>query len=538
MVGASFSWHSVGLTTQIKSKTHWRIDEADLTLIRVGSKLTCPFSLEPCNDFQPIERNLIMSGLCGVVSKGNCSETLLFGTDYHSHLGNELAGMAVCGESFTKKIRDISKGQFKSRFEEDYPRMLGGMGIGVISDKDAQPLLIHSRFGTYALAVAGFVENKNELTQMLFQRGAVFTETSGRGINSIEILAKLIEKGEDFTSGLEIVFDYIQGSASMLALTRDGVYAVRDRLGRTPLILGEREDGAYMVATERSALMNLDFDPIRELGPGEIVFIQEGKYRTLRPPRQLCQTCAFLWIYTGYPASCYEGVSVEQVRERCGAFLAKRDTVEVDLVAGVPDSGMGHAVGYAMESRIPLRRPLVKYTPGYGRSYIPPTQIIRDHVAKMKLIAVPEIIKGNRVLICEDSIVRGTQLKNFTVKKLWNAGAKEVHVRSACPPPMFPCRFALSTRSVDELITRRAINDIEGEVTENIEKYLDPDSPEYAKMIDWICKHLDVTTLRYQRLDDMIEAIGLPKDRICHYCWTGESEEYNANSRQEKLDLL
>ena len=478
-----------------------------------------------------------MSGICGVVSKGNCSTTLFFATDYHSHLGSQLAGMAVLGQTFQKKIRDISQGQFKSKFGEDYSAWEGSMGIGVISDKDAQPLLIHSRFGTYALAMAGMVENKMELAERLFRRGSVFTETTGGGINAIELLAKIIETGDSLIGGIKKVYEMIQGSASMLLLTPQGVVAVRDGLGRTPLTLGEK-DGEYMISSESCAFANFGYQPVKELGPGEIVRVRTEGYEVLNKPRTLNQICSFLWIYTGYPASCYEGISVERVRERCGGLLAKRDNVEADLVAGVPDSGMGHAVGYAMASGIPLRRALVKYTPGYGRSYIPPSQQIRDHVAKMKLLAVPEIICGNRLIICEDSIVRGTQLKNFTIQKLNEAGAKEIHVRPACPPLMFPCKFALSTRKEDELIARRAVIVLNNGNTVELEPYLQAGTPQYNRMVQWIGDQLGATTLQFLSLEDMIEAIGLPIENLCHYCWSGQSINYDVDPRQQELNLL
>lgn len=479
-----------------------------------------------------------MSGICGVVAKHDCSETLLYGTDYHSHLGSQLAGMAVTGDTFHKKIHDISQGQFKSKFSDDFSQMTGSMGIGVISDSDAQPLIIRSRFGTYAMAMAGLIDNKQALTDELFARGSVFTETSHGDINSIELVAKLIEGGRDLVDGITKVYDHIDGSASLLVLTKDGLYAARDHLGRTPLALAEK-NGEYMVATESSAFMNLDYKSVKLLGPGEIVFINRDGWKVVREPKKALHICAFLWIYTGYPASSYEGIGVEAARERCGAFLAKRDTVKADLVAGVPDSGVGHATGYAMASGLPLRRPLVKYTPGYGRSYIPPSQQIRDRVAKMKILPVPEVIRGNRIILCEDSIVRGTQLKNYTLQKLWEAGAKEVHVRPACPPLMFPCRFALSTRDVDELIARRMIRDLEGG-DKNLEAYMDPDSDRYQTMVKRICGHLTATTLQYLRLDDMVAAIGLPKESLCTYCWTGKSLEIRngAFEHAKKLDLL
>lgn len=478
-----------------------------------------------------------MSGLCGVVSQQNCGETLLFGTDYHSHLGSQLAGLAWRGEQFNKKIHDISQGQFKAKFADVLPSVDGNMGIGVISDSDAQPLLIHSRFGTYALAMTGLVENKDELVEKLFTHGSVFTETSGRGVNAIEVLAKIIETGTDLVDGIRCVFDMVKGSASMLILTEEGIYAARDRMGRSPLVLAEK-DGDYLIASEACAYINLGYRHIRQLGPGEIVLVSSKGFQVLLKPRTGLQICSFLWIYTGYPGSSYEGIGVESVRERCGACLAKRDTVTADLVSGIPDSGMGHAVGYAMESKLPLRRALVKYTPGYGRSYIPSSQSVRDQVAMMKLLPVEEVINGNRIILLEDSIVRGTQLKNYTVQKLWGAGAKEVHVRPACPPLMFPCRFALSTRKAEELITRRAIEAMEGNMDGNLSSYLDEESDDYRKMIQWIAKHLDVTTLQYQRLDDMVEAIGLPKEDLCHYCWTGKHVSSEYNPRQRELNLL
>lgn len=478
-----------------------------------------------------------MSGLCGVVSRENCSETLLFGTDYHSHLGSQRAGLAVLGKSIQKKIHDISQGQFKSKFGDVYQQMQGTSGIGVISDRDAQPLLIHSRFGAYALAMAGLIDNRDELTTKLFCRGSVFTETNSSGINSVELLAKIIETGGSFVEGLASIFDWIEGSASILALTSEGIYAARDRLGRSPLILAEK-DGDYMIVSETCALMNLNFKPVHILGPGEIVLVNSEGYTVLREPGEQMQICSFLWVYSGYPSSCYEGINTETVRERCGSWLARRDDVEADLVAGVPDSGVGHAIGYAIESRIPYRPVLVKYTPGYGRSYIPPSQAIRDLVATMKLMPIPDSINGNRIVLCEDSIVRGTQLKNYTVQKLWNNGAKAVHVRSACPPLMFTCKFALSTRDLDELIARRAIAALEGDSNANLDEYLDPDSPRYAQMVAWIAEQIDVTSLRYQRLEDMVAAIGLPKEKLCLYCWTGQECASRKANRQMDLNLL
>jgi len=462
-----------------------------------------------------------MSGIFGIVSKKNCASELLYGTDYHSHMGTEYGGMAVLGERFHRSIHDISKSQFKSKFYEDYKEMEGNLGIGVISDRDAQPLIIGSKFGTFAVVSAGLVDNTNELAEELLEQGETFGEMSSGGVNSVELIAKLINQGKTLIDGIEGLYDRITGSASTLLMKEDGIYAVRDRLGRMPLVVGER-DGDYVVATETCSFLNLGYRIIKYLEPGEIVRIGKRGLEEQLAGKASNQICSFLWIYTGYPASSYEGINVELVRERSGSFLAKSDEVEADLVAGVPDSGVGHAVGYAMQSGIPFRRPLVKYTPGYGRSYTPPSQEIRDLVAKMKLIAVKDIIAGNRIVLCEDSIVRGTQLKNYTLKKLWESGAREVHVRPACPPLMFPCKFALSTRSIDELAARRAIRALEGSDTDDIWDYLDDRSEKYRKMVDWIAKELDVTTLRYQRIDDMVEAIGLPREKLCLHCWIGD----------------
>jgi len=462
-----------------------------------------------------------MGGIFGVVSKKNCAQILLYGTDYHSHMGTEYGGMAVLGKQFYRSIHDISKSQFKSKFFDEYKEMKGSMGIGVISDRDPQPLIIASKFGNFAIVTTGLIENVNELAQELLKEGETFGELSKGGINSVELIAKLINRGENLIAGIEGVYNRIRGSASILLLKKEGIYACRDHMGRTPLVIGER-DGEYAIATESCSFSNLGFNIKKYLSPGEIVLLNESGFEEKSTGGLINQICAFLWIYTGYPASSYEGISVELVRERCGRALARNDNVEADFVSGVPDSGVGHAIGYAMESGLPYRRPLVKYTPGYGRSYTPPSQEIRDLVATMKLIPIKEIIYGNRIILCEDSIVRGTQLKNYTIKKLWECGAKEIHIRPACPPLMFPCRFALSTRSIEELAARKAIYGIEGKSIEDVSEYIDQESKKYQKMVDWIRKELGVTTLRYQRIEDMVEAIGLPKEKLCLYCWIGD----------------
>jgi amidophosphoribosyltransferase len=462
-----------------------------------------------------------MSGIFGIVSKKNCADTVLYGTDYHSHMGTEYGGMAVLGKQFYRSIHDISKAQFKSKFFDDCKEMKGQLGIGVISDRDPQPLTIGSKFGNFAIVTAGLIENVNELASEFLQEGETFGEMSRGGINSVELLAKLITRGRTLLEGIEGVYDRIKGSASILILKKEGIYGARDRLGRTPLVVGEK-DGEYAIATETCSFLNLGFRIKKYLAPGEIVLLRKAGLEEKSAGKKTNQICAFLWIYTGYPASSYEGISVELVRERCGRSLAKNDHIKADLVAGVPDSGVGHAIGYAIASGLPYRRPLVKYTPGYGRSYTPPSQEIRDLVATMKLIPIKDVICGNRIILCEDSIVRGTQLKNYTVKKLLECGAKEVHIRPACPPLMFPCRFALSTRSIEELAARKAIRALEGKDTEDVREYIDHRSKKYQKMVEWIQKELGATTLRYQKIDDMVKAIGLPREKLCLYCWIGD----------------
>lgn len=477
-----------------------------------------------------------MSGIFGTVSEKDCAQNLFYGTDYHSHLGTEYGGMAVLGDKFSRQIHNIGQGQFKSKFFEDYHHMKGNKGIGVISDSDEQPIYLNSRFGPFCIVTSGLIENKEELAIYLLNKGNSFSEVSKGGVNVTELIAKLIIEGDNLIDGIEKMFEKIDGSCSLLLLHADGIYAARDRLGYTPLVLGKR-DNAWALTSESCAFTNLGFSVVKYLEPGEIVLINEQGPATRVPGKNSKQICSFLWIYTGFPASSYEGINVEVVRERCGQCLAKRDKdIEVDVVSGVPDSGAAHALGYAMESKKPYRRPLIKYTPGYGRSYTPPSQETRDLIAKMKLIPIREIIEGNRIVVCEDSIVRGTQLKNFAVNKLWDCGAKEVHVRPACPPLMFPCKFCLSTRSINELVARRAIKALEGRDIEDVSEYLDQDSEKYQKMVEWIARDLEVTTLRYQRIDDMVKAIGLSKEKLCLYCWNGEClQAENPDQKSQKV---
>jgi len=466
-----------------------------------------------------------MSGLFGVVSNTDCSETLFLGTDYHSHLGTQFGGLAIVGENgiLNKKIHDISNSQFKSEFMADYKALTGNAGIGVISAKDEQPLIFGSKLGNFALATNGRITNKEQLVGELMEEGVFFTEYSEADINATELVARLISMGDDIVDGIVRMHEKIEGSISLLLLNADGVYAARDRLGYTPLVVGEN-NGTLAVASETCAFPNLNFKTKKFVGPGEILHITESGLKQLKENGETNKICAFLWIYTGFPTSDYEGINAEVVRERCGRALAKRDDVEADMASGVPDSGIAHAIGYSMGSGLPYRRPLVKYTPGYGRSYTPPSQEIRDRIALLKLIPNEQVISGNRIILCEDSIVRGTQLKNYTLNKLYDAGAKEVHARPACPPLIFPCQYNLSTRRKKELVAQRAIRDLEGRDPDDIGDYLNPDSKKYAQMIEWIKEDIGLTSLRYQRLDDMVEAIGLPAEKLCLYCWTGRCD--------------
>jgi len=478
-----------------------------------------------------------MSGLFGVVAEGTCSETLFYGTDYHSHLGTEYGGMVVLGDEFVRQIHDLSQSQFKSKFFDDCHRMVGNKGIGVISACDEQPIYLNSRFGPLCLATAGIVENTEALAAQLLKKGISFAEVGCKGVNTTELIGKLINQGTDLVDGIEKMFAAIEGSCSLLLLNRTGIYVARDRFGYTPLVVG-RSAGAWGVTSESSAFPNLGFETVKYVEPGEILLINEDGIVQRKPGRRHpAQTCAFLWIYTGFPASSYEGINVEIVRERSGRHLARRDTdINIDVVSGVPDSGLAHGLGYAMESGKPFRRPLVKYTPGYGRSYTPPSQKTRDLIAKMKLIPIEEVIRGNSIVVCEDSIVRGTQLKNFAIKKLWDCGAREIHVRAACPPLMFPCRFNLSTRSIDELAARKAIRQIEGHDLLDVSEYLDPTSPKYERMVEVIRQDLGVTTLRYQTVDDMVEAVGKPRHQLCLYCWTGQCPK--SACRRTAIDIM
>jgi len=464
-----------------------------------------------------------MGGFFGVASKDDCSLDLFYGTDYHSHLGTMRGGLAVWkGNGFARHIHDITNAQFRSKFAEDIARMRGALGIGVISDYEDQPLIVGSHLGVYALVTVGVVKNADELAKKAFsKRTTHFSEMSNGEINPTELVATLINQEPTFEAGIARAQEAVEGSCSILLLTADGIYAARDRLGRTPVIVGAKPDG-HAVTLETCAFPNLGYEVKQWLGPGEIVYITADGVEQKRPPNDRMQICSFLWVYYGYPASSYEGLNVEQVRNRCGAALARRDDVEVDVIAGIPDSGTGHAIGYAAEAGIPYRRPYVKYTPTWPRSFMPQNQGARDLVARMKLIPIREIIQGTRVLFVEDSIVRGTQLKD-SIERLYDCGAREVHMRPACPPLVYGCKFLNFSRSRSELdlAARRAIDELEGRSDKHLQDYATTGSDRHCAMVETIRKRLGLTTLKYQRLDDLVAAIGLPKEKLCTYCWDG-----------------
>ena len=464
-----------------------------------------------------------MGGIFGVASREDCVNDLFFGTDYHSHLGTRRGGLAVRNShGFTRFIHDITNAQFRSKFEDDLRKMHGNWGIGVISDYEDQPLIIGSHLGTYAIATVGVVRNGAALAAKAFRKKTThFSEMSGGEVNPTELVATLINQESSFTQGIKSAQEAIEGSSSMLLLTDHGIYAARDRFGRTPVVVGRRE-GAYAATLETCAFPNLGFEVERFLGPGEIVRLTHEGCEQISPPGGRLQICAFLWVYFGYPASCYEDINTEVVRNRCGIALARGDATKVDYVAGIPDSGTGHAIGYATGAGTPYRRPFVKYTPTWPRSFMPQDQTVRDLVAKMKLIPIRDLIDGKRLLFCEDSIVRGTQLKDV-IERLFEYGAREVHMRPACPPLVYGCNFLNFSRSKSELdlAARKAIGELGHQASEDLTVYADPTSDEHQAMVEQIRDRLGLTTLRYQRLDDLVGAIGLPKEKVCTYCWDG-----------------
>ena len=468
-----------------------------------------------------------MGGIFGVASKRSCTLELFYGIDYHSHLGTRRGGMAVCGEQgFQRAIHNIENSPFRTKFESDVEEMEGNLGIGCISDYDPQPLLIQSHLGSFAITTVGKINNADELLNKIYENGhSHFQEMSGGQINATELVAALICKQDSFENGIRYAQEAIDGSLTLLIMTKDGIYAARDIYGRTPLVIGHRE-GAYCAAFENFSYINLGYTDVKELGPGEIVYITPESVETLVPPRKKMKICSFLWVYYGYPTSSYEGVNVEEMRYNCGALLAKRDKgkVDPDIVAGVPDSGIAHAIGYANESGVPFARPFIKYTPTWPRSFMPTDQRQRELIARMKLIPVHALIKNKKLLLIDDSIVRGTQLRE-TTEFLYQSGAKEVHVRPACPPLLYGCKFLNFSRSKSELdlITRRVILEREGKDAEKyLEEYADPNSERYQAMLDEICRIQNFTSLRYHRLDDLIKSIGIKPCDICTYCFNGE----------------
>ena len=491
-----------------------------------------------------------MGGFFGVVSESDCISDVFYGTDYHSHLGTRRGGLAVIDDDgrITRKIHDITNSQFRSKFDEDLAEFCGRAGIGVISDFEDQPLVISGKLGTFAIATVGKINNINAIVNNAFDSGhTYFSESTDGEPNPTEVTAMLICSRDTLVEGIEYAQRVIDGSCSILVLLNGAIYAARDRYGRTPVIVGRRE-GAFAVAMESTSFPNLDYEVVRELGPGEIVELTASNVTRLRAPGKTMKMCSFFWVYYGYPSSCYEGVNTESARYRNGASLAEGDRElipNIDLICGIPDSGIAHAIGYSNASGKPYRRSFVKYTPTWPRSFMPQNQRVRDLVARMKLIPVQEQIANQRMLFCDDSIVRGTQLRD-TVVRLYERGAKEVHMRSACPPLLFGCRFLNFSRSRSEmdLAARRAIAKLEGTTElslEVIREYLQYDSPKYRAMVEEIRRELNLSSLKFQKLERLIKAIGLPREKLCTYCWNGcdvadETPELELSSTEEASD--
>ncbi len=467
-----------------------------------------------------------MGGIFGVVSKNDCVFDLFFGIDYHSHLGTKRGGMVVYGEDgFERAIHNIQNSPFRTKFERDFDEMKGNLGVGCISDNEPQPLIVRSHLGNFAITTVGRINNIDNLVENAFKKGTIhFLEMSGGDINPTELTAALINTKDSITEGIQYAQSVIDGSVTMLVLTSEGIYAARDKYGRTPLIIGKK-DGSYCASVESFAYLNLGYETCRELGPGEVVYITPESVETLVPAGNEMKICTFMWVYYGNPASTYENVNVEEMRYNCGAKLAMRDgNIGVDTVSGIPDSGLAHAIGYANSSHIPFSRPLIKYTHTWARSFMPVNQSQRNLVARMKLLPIHELIHDKKLLFIDDSLVRGTQLRE-TAEFLYRSGAKEVHIRLACPPLIYGCPYLNFSRSSSEmdLITRRTIDKFEGtSEPANLDAYADPDSPEYNAMVEDIRKERKFTTLKYLRLDDMIEATGIAPCKLCTYCWNGK----------------
>ena len=467
-----------------------------------------------------------MGGFFGSISKRDCVNDLFYGTDYNSHLGTKRAGLVTFDEEsgFHRSIHSLERQYFRSRFEDELDDFKGHQGLGIISDTDPQPIIVNSHLGRYAVVTVAKINNQREIAEELLAERMHFSEMSANNINQTELVALLINMGDTFVEGINKVYQKIEGSCSMLILTEDGIIAARDFLGRTPIVIGRKED-AYAVSSETTSFPNLDYQVVRDLGPGEIVRLRADGIEVMQKPLSRCQICSFLWVYYGFPASDYEGINTEYVREKNGRLMGEKDTdVEADLVCGIPDSGVGMALGYSHGKKVPYKRAVLKYTPTWPRSFTPGNQVRRDLVAKMKLIPNPAILKGQRIVFCDDSIVRGTQLRD-NVRTFFENGAEEVHVRISCPPLVYGCPFIgfTTSKSDMELITRRIIKDFEGDDKKNLERYAKAGTPEYQRMVDEIARRLGLTSVKFATLEDLIESIGLPKERVCTHCFDGTS---------------
>ena len=466
-----------------------------------------------------------MGGFFGCIAEKECVNDLFYGTDYNSHLGTKRAGLVTFDpeRGFNRSIHSLERDYFRSRFEDELDSFHGNQGLGVISDTDPQPIIVNSHLGRYAVVTVAKINNQREIADELLAQRMHFSEMSANNINQTELVALLINMGNSFVEGINNVYRKIDGSCSMLILTEDGIIAARDFLGRTPIVIGRKED-AYAVSSETSSFPNLDYKTVRDLGPGEIVLLHSDRFEVLQPAFDCEQICSFLWVYYGFPASSYEGINVEAVRETNGRKMGQADTTEVDCVCGVPDSGVGTALGYAEGKGVPYERAVLKYTPTWPRSFTPGNQSRRDLVAKMKLIPNGALLKDRRIVFCDDSIVRGTQLRD-NVRTFFEYGAKEVHCRISCPPLVYGCPFIGFTASKSdlELITRRIIRDFEGDDKKKLTEYATTGTPEYERMVQEIARRLGLTSLKFATLEDLIESIGLPKDQVCTHCFDGTS---------------
>ncbi|MCE9051612.1 amidophosphoribosyltransferase [Bacteroides fragilis] len=466
-----------------------------------------------------------MGGFFGTVSKTSCVTDLFYGTDYNSHLGTKRGGLATYSEEqgFIRSIHNLQSSYFRTKFEEELDKFKGNAGIGIISDTDAQPIIINSHLGRFAIVTVAKVTNLKELEEELLSQNMHFAELSSGSTNQTELIALLIIQGKNFVEGIENVYNHIKGSCSMLLLTEDGVIAARDKWGRTPIVIGKKE-GAYAATSESNSFPNLDFEIERYLGPGEIVRMHADRLEQLRKPDDKMQICSFLWVYYGFPNSCYEGRNVEEVRFTSGLKMGEQDDCDADCVCGIPDSGIGQALGYAEGKGIPYHRAITKYTPTWPRSFTPSKQELRSLVAKMKLIPNRAMLQDKRIIFCDDSIVRGTQLHD-NVKILFDYGAKEVHMRIGCPPLIYGCPFIgfTASKSDMELITRQIIKELEGDENKNLDKYATTGLPEYEKMVGIIAKRFGLSSLKFNTIETLIEAIGLPKCKVCTHCFDGSS---------------